>query len=214
MNFGLFSADRAKEISEYVSRDDNRPGYTQDDPPKDSIIKYVKLIEDLPPATEELTGYSQASAVGVPLTDTDDLDRAPVPSVTATNYLITNRSTSFEVDYTSTPYLWIVRDGPEWVPLNAGNALGFAMIIGTASNVSCPYASMDITPTYTSAGCSVTPGLSYGIASAVDLLGIMTPYKLPQLTGATVLAAYMFPVDYCSVGQWIILAIVATSGCS
>ena len=86
---------------------------------------YVKLIEDLQPAENPLTGHTHAEAHVVRYVQPrqpDSLDREETTSNDTTKLKITNRSPAFSA-YQDQVIL-VVRVGTEWAPLNSiGNHL-------------------------------------------------------------------------------------------
>ena len=82
---------------------------------------YVELLEDLPAATDHLTGYSQAECRIVrymqPL-QSDSLDMELAADSVYTNIIVTNRNVNFSA--ATGDLLFVIRSGAEWVPAPSG----------------------------------------------------------------------------------------------
>lgn len=78
---------------------------------------YVLLTEDLPAATDTLTGYSQAEARVIKYTPSDSLDMEE--STTSLGIItVTNRNVNFSA--ATGDLLFVIRSGAEWVPAPSG----------------------------------------------------------------------------------------------
>lgn len=92
---------------------------------------YVVLLEDLAPATEPQTGYTQADARVMRYLqppDPNSLDMEESPEGSDTEIKITNRFTSFSAS--TGDLILVIRNSSEWSPVNAisGSLLKHAII--------------------------------------------------------------------------------------
>ena len=120
--FGVFSPEDAREIHRKVlgQQPTSSPENIQRRHTTSADMYYVKMLADLPAATNPETGYTQADGLivryKIPAEDT--LDREVAPDTAENREKITNRSTSFSAK--TGDYIWVKRAGSEYIPLHSG----------------------------------------------------------------------------------------------
>jgi hypothetical protein len=120
--FGVFSIEDAREIHRKVfgQQPTSSPENIQRRYTTSADMYYVKMLADLPAATNPETGYTQADGLivryKIPAEDT--LDREVAPDTAENREKITNRSTSFSAK--TGDYIWVKRAGSEYIPLHSG----------------------------------------------------------------------------------------------
>lgn len=120
--FGVFSIEDAREIHRKVlgQQPTSSPENIQRRHTTSADMYYVKMLADLPAATNPETGYTQADGLivryKIPAEDT--LDREVAPDTAENREKITNRSTSFSAK--TGDYIWVKRAGSEYIPLHSG----------------------------------------------------------------------------------------------
>jgi len=213
--YGLYSTERAQEISEFVTDNSGREdaGFAEDLPIQ-SVWYYVKLTEDLDVATNELTGYTQAQAQVVKYSHTaDNLDREVVTG-TDDEITVTNRSTAVSID--SGEYIWVRRILAEFVPIigspaSSGEHIGFVVTEADCDNglVTTTLENID---RYT--GCDVPPGADpyTGEYQIEDYFGLLTGLEDSEATNVKALAIWWNDAPDCE-GHYDLLMIDWEGGC-
>jgi len=214
MSFGLYSKATAEEmLRDFLSRGDSSlrgvsTNYRDDKTP---LLYFVKLTEDLLPATNPETGYTQATANVLKYTDTDDLD---MEEVTDTDWeiTITNRLTTLSLS--SEDYTWVYFHQAEFFPIVGGSS-GAQIIEFTIDNLNCPGdGRWNVLPVSFSGGCTAPiPGEGqYGLVEVRP--NCTSPYTQDELEATgTGTAVYMYPRTGDCTPYWLELTSCATVEC-
>jgi len=129
-SFGVFSPEDAREIHRKVlgQQSTSSPENIQRRYTTSADMYYVKMLADLPAATNPETGYTQADGLivryKIPAEDT--LDREVAPDTAENREKITNRSTSFSAN--TGDYIWVKRAGSEYIPLHSSGGTSTPII--------------------------------------------------------------------------------------
>lgn len=119
---GLYSAERAKEISDSVNQlmqfEQGETGHQEHDPER---WYFVKAKEDIPASSNPETGYTVGKVTPLRYTDTDNRDMEVSPISTESELELTNRTTS---SIAEGDYFWCRQIEAEIVPFINSEATG------------------------------------------------------------------------------------------
>jgi hypothetical protein len=220
---GVYRPDDAREIFRRVlgpaalqpSLDNTR------DKTIHNLLYYALLLEDLEPASNSLTGYTQAEIRIIRYVQPSSNASLDMEESTSTAGIIkvTNRLTSFSAS--AGDLLLVIRHGSEWSPVNTGTGGGGETIWFTIEEVLCPetdYVSettLVVTATWYTGGCNKTPpGAEYGGDYYVyDICNYLYGLTPTDLVGTTGRATYHYPLIGACEPKWIIDDLCAQPEC-
>jgi len=211
--FGLLSEQRANDLGEaFDDLQHLREKVAEFEDDRTPRWYFARLTEELPAASNALTGFTQAWANCCPYAgnNPDSLDREETTD-TAWRIRLTHRNTNVSV--ATGTFVWVRHINAEYVPFVSGGG-GGVFARGTVENPLCDIGCLQVKVGWLSF-CGAVPEETYGLIMVKDPDGYMSGHTPGMLQGASVRMSHYYDISeggYCS-SQWELTSIAGLDEC-
>lgn len=190
--YGVFSVEDAESLHRMLNESELEQHKNEVEPAPEWY--FVKLKQDLPEATNELTGYTQALAQVMTYKNTEDNLDMVLVTTEDMDILVTNR---LKISKDEGDVFWVRRIEDEFVPFLPGAGGGGLSADGLIEDVDCPNGTVEVRIKYMSE-CTDIPNSYAGVVVATDHLGFLLKYTEEQILASEgAVVTYRYNLETC-----------------